>query len=101
MARLGWYCCLHNATCYLWHTAATSPALRRRPIIPPAAHLCQQLQAPRQHGIDAPDTAEVQLSLQLSLAHAQAQQVPRRHVALNNLRAGPGAHRVDQAGMDQ
>ena len=49
------------------------------------AHLGEQLQAAREHGVDAPDAREVERGCQLLLAHAQAQQVPRRHVALQDL----------------
>ena len=60
-------------------------------------HLCQQLQPAREHGVDAADAAKVQLSVQLCLAHAEAQQIACRHVPLHNLqrrweRVGELAH---------
>ena len=48
-------------------------------------HLSEQLQASRQHGVHAPHTREVQRRCQLLLAHAQAQQVARWHVPLQDL----------------
>jgi hypothetical protein len=48
-------------------------------------HLGEQLQAAREHGVDAADAREVEAGRQLLLAHAQAQQVARRHVALQDL----------------
>jgi hypothetical protein len=49
-------------------------------ILDPKPYLGQQLQAACQHRIDAPHATEVLLRLQLRLAHAQPQQVPRRHI---------------------
>ncbi len=48
-------------------------------------HLGQELQAAGQHGVDAPDAGEVEGGGQLLLAHAQPQQVARRHIAQQDL----------------
>ena len=48
-------------------------------------HLGKELQAAGQHGVDAPDAGEVESGGQLLLAHAQAQQVARRHIAQQDL----------------
>ena len=48
-------------------------------------YLGQELQAARQHGIDAPDAGEVKGGGQLLLAHAQPQQVARWHIAQQDL----------------
>ena len=48
-------------------------------------HLGQQLQAPGQHGIHTPHSGEVEPSGQLLLALPQPQQVPRRHIPLQQL----------------
>ncbi len=49
------------------------------------AHLGQELEAAGEHGVDAADAGEVEGGGQLLLAHAQAQQVARRHVAQQDL----------------
>ena len=49
------------------------------------AYLCEELDAPSQHGVYSPSPGKVVLCLELSLAHSQSQQVAGRNVPLQQL----------------
>lgn len=52
---------------------------------PTCAYLSEELEAAGEHGVDTADAREIERGGQLGLAHAKPQQVPRRHIALQNL----------------